>query len=238
MSLDETYLNPPSTPEDIEETMAAAKSRAGSCPTPEDIVKILSEVSSTRWPIAVSLVDGGQTATELAKAVGKSVSWTLKQAKQMETARILGSAPDPLNQTRGLVYTLKDGVREVLEQRDEYAAAKLSLERGASPTKLRLGEKSENLSSSPSLASRVGQIVNEGLEVMALDADAAAFEYGFIPYNAVRIGTGDEAKYLVKTGKAIAVDTFEKFVEATQQLVESGESAPALRTQPQANPSE
>lgn len=226
MSLDETYLNPPTTPKDIEETMAAAKSRAGSCPTPEEIVEILSEVSSTRWPIAVSLVDGGQTATELAKAVGKSVSWTLKQAKQMQADGILKSDPDPLNQSRGLVYTLKDGVREVLERRDEYAATVQSLKPPPA---------------APSFASRVGQIVSGGIEGMG-DADAVALEYGFMPVSVRRIGTGDESeqKYQLveEGGEVMAVGTLQKFIEVMRQLESAGAPAAPLRTQPQANPSE
>ena len=195
--------------------------------TPERIGVILSEVSSTRWPIAVSLVDDELTATELARVVGKSVSWTLKQAKLMEAAKILEASNDPLNQSRGRVYKLKDGIGEVLEQLNEYEATKRSLERGASGR--------------TPLGKRVGQIVSDGIEVMALDADAVALEYGFIPVSVMRIETDDESepKYeLVEQGKVMAVGTLQKFIEVMRQLDSSGVSAQPLRTLPQAKPSE
>lgn len=200
--------------------------------TAEALNEALSAVSSTRWPIAVSLVDDELTATELAKVVGKSVSWTLKQAKQMEAAGILNSAPDPLNQTRGRVYKLAGAVdREVLKRLDQYEAAARSLERGA--------QASPNTAAAPSLTERAAQAI----EVMALGADATAISYGFIPVSVVQIGTGDEAQYQqVNLDKPMMVaDAFEKFAEIVRQIRQLdslGESAQPLRTQPQANPSE
>ena len=187
-------------------------------------------MSSTRWPIAVSLVADELTATELAKVVGKSVSWTLKQAKQMEAVGILDSAPDPLNQTRGRVYRLSDAVdREVLKRLDQYEATARSLERGAPA--------SPNTAAAPSITERATQ----ALAVMALDADAAAIGYGFIPVSVVQIGTGDEAQYKqVNLDKPMMVaDAFEKFAEIVRQIrqLESA-GAPAQPLQPQPNPSE
>ena len=204
------------------------------------IMEVLSEVSSTRWPIAVALVEfeDGRTATQLAKDVGKSVSWTLKQAKQMAEDKILTAVDDPLNQPRGRVYALADGVKEVLKQSKQYEATS---------RKLRLGEKSANLASAaPTLATRVGQIVGDGLEAMAHDADVAAIGYGFIPVSVVRIGTGDEAQYRhvsLDNKPMMVADAFgfRKFVEImrqVRQLDPSGESTPTLQTLSQANPSE
>ena len=192
---DETYLDP----EEVEE-----------------IKRAMSEVSSTRWPIAVSLVDlgdDGRTATELSRVVGKSVSWTLKQAKQMVEAGILEATNDPLNQSRGCVYRLRPGVDGVLEGRDEYEATLRSLERGAAP----------------SLTERVGQIVTDGLEIMALDAEATMIGYGFIPVSVVKIGTGDKAQYrqvTMETNPLMVADGFEKFAEILRKARDSGEWTP------------
>lgn len=169
----------------------------------EEIKRAMDEVSSTRWPIAVSLVDlgdDGRTATELSRVVGKSVSWTLKQAKQMVEAGILEATNDPLNQSRGCVYRLNGGVKGVLEQCDEYEATLRSLERG----------------SAPSLTERMGQIVTDGLEIMALDAEATMIGYGFIPVSVVKIGTGDKAQYrhvAMEIKPLMVADGVENFAE-------------------------
>lgn len=206
--------------------------------TPERIGVVLSEVSSTRWPIAVSLAKEELTATELAKVVGKSVSWTLKQAKQMEAARILKSYNDPLNQSRGRVYALKDGVKDVLEQFNEYGATLRSLERGEPPSrKLQIGEKPASLSDADtSFLERIA-------EIMTLDAEATALEYGFgfVPVTVKRIETGDKVEYQpIDMGEVMVVaKTLQKFLVVRDMLGQLASSVePMPRSLPQANPSE
>lgn len=207
--------------------------------SPEVIEKVLSEVSSTRWPIAVSLVHDELTATELAKVVGKSVSWTLKQAKQMDEAGILDSGNDPLNQSRGRVYRLAEGVSELLKECTEYEAAARSLERGAPQRELQLGEKSANVSNEDmSFLERIA-------EIMALDAEAAALDYGFgfIPVTVKRIETGDKVEYQpIDPGEVMVVaKTLKKFLvvrDMLEQLTSYGESAQTSLPLTQANPSE
>lgn len=210
--------------------------------TPDEVSAVLNkEASSTRWPIAVSLVENeeGLTATNLAQIVGKSISWTLKQAKAMEEEKILAGENDLLDLPRGRVYKLAVG-SEAVKQCKEYEAVRKSLARGKLASgvhanvvhamKPRLGETPDG---GPSLMEFVA-------EFMALDADAAMIGYGFIPVRVTESGDGVEYVPIDKEAKAVIVaDTFPKFGKIMGEVLGySGASAPMLRALPQTDQSE
>ena len=212
--------------------------------TPAEITAALAEASSTRWPIAVSLVDreDGLTVTQLAQIVGRSISWTLKQAKAMEEKKILEGENSLLDLPRGRIYKLVEGGSEVVKQCKEYDVTRKSLERRETISnfhatgfhrKLQFGEKSANDDDDLSIMERLAGI-------MMHDANVAIIRYGFIPVKVIESSDGVKYEPIDEVAKAIIVaDTFPEFGEVVLKVLGySGESAQTLQTLPQTDQSE
>ena len=91
--------------------------------TEQEVAKIVEEASSTRLPMLVSLTEEHElTVNTLARRVGKSVSWVLKQAKELEEQGVLKSRIDPMNTSRGRVYSLMID-RSIVESLPHYERA-------------------------------------------------------------------------------------------------------------------
>ena len=172
--------------------------------TPAEIDEALKEASTTRWPIAISLVDNkdGLTVKKLAQIVGKTVSWTLKQVKAMEDEKIL-TVDDGSLQPKGRVYRLAVE-SEVLEQCKGYKAEMQSLQGKATPLHLQAS-------------------------ATALDTDGSEIRHGFIPVSVKvckpKASDEEEIVVIIQEGRLIVADTFEEFIDTVGFLSSMGARA-------------
>ena len=186
--------------------------------TPASIEEVLKEASSSRWPMMVSLVEseGGLTATELAKEVGKSVGWTNRQAKAMKEEGILKSGVDPQDLPRGQVYSLAVE-REVVEQLEGYK-----------PAREAFYSKARKASQQQSIVDNSKPVMERLVKTMALDN--SAIEWGFMPVSVVQLETDDGVEHVMVPWGELVTLTAEGFWSILEELRKRGESKPAPLT--------
>ena len=180
--------------------------------TPDAIDEALKESSTTRWRIALSLVDNknGLTVAQLATIVGKSFSWTLKQVKEMKEKKILKVDEDSRDHPKkGLVYRLAVD-SEVLEQCKGYLYETQSL---------------------------IGKPMHfQAVAVRSFDTDGSAIRHGFIPVTLKvrKSRAGDEEEFVViQKDNVIVAKTFEQFIDMVEFLSSAGASTGVAEDKPE-----
>ena len=108
--------------------------------TADQVQAIIEVMPSTRWPIVVSLTEHDDlTVSDLARAVGKSVSWVLKQAKDMEDKGLLITRDNPLRTARGRLYSL-NVERSLVESLPSFGEAQEFLQERLEPPPTRTAD--------------------------------------------------------------------------------------------------
>lgn len=163
--------------------------------TTDEIAKILGEARKSRWPIAAALtVENELSASELSRRIGKTLSWTVTQAKAMQAEGIL-KPNDPDISPKGQPYKLAIE-KETLEQFPEYEPALNSLH-------------------------QPGNLAERLLGAMALQGDEYMQGWGFVPVE-VEMAKGGKIKNIKPVGPDMVVVDTEAFLKAFSELIASG----------------
>ena len=198
--------------------------------TASQVEAIIEEMPSTRWPMVAALIRHDDlTVNDLARSVGKSVSWVLKQAKAMEGQGALTSRADPMHPARGRVYSL-NVERELVKKLPGFAEAQEFLqERSGSSSR-----QAANQSASGLDTQRVDigeesmtQLLTEMLLPEVEQSEETFTVHGLLPvaFTIVRRNDGLSTKETKAIGRGIVLKG-DEFIGIIQALSNDGMLAP------------